>query len=102
MADTRNYPKKSELVDENGNEPGENWRELRSPEGWAEERRKRSQADADYKVSGVGSKDRSVGEHIKAGARAIFEPREWRDDALASRRDRANPLYDRKKGKVED
>ncbi len=99
---TRDYQKSTtDLVNEDGSEPDDNFRELRTPDGWATEKRKRAQADADYQASGVGAKDRSVGEHIKAGARALFEGGKFRDRASRDgERDTSNPLYDRKKGRV--
>jgi hypothetical protein len=44
-----------------------------------------------------GASDRTWGEHAKALARAIFEPKEFREVyESGGKRDRSNPLYDRK------
>lgn len=100
----RDYPKKVQkfadggLVDEDGNPPSNNFRELRSPESWARKRKEEGYKKRDREIEADGASGRSIGEHLKAGVRAVFEPKEWR--AIyeeGGKRDKANPLYDRKR-----
>lgn len=91
----------SELIDEKGNPPSDNWRELRTRKGWA---RKQAEDDARAEEKRLeGTEGRSVGEHIKAGARAVFEGEPYRRREIeGGARDRVNPLYDRRRVKPKD
>jgi len=94
---------KSELVDQDGNPPSDNWRELRTKKGWARKKAE-EEARAEEKKQ-EGTHNRSIGEHALAVGRNIFEGERYRDKAAAyGERDPKNPLYDRRrvKPKYED
>jgi hypothetical protein len=101
--DTRSYHKVQKfseggLVQEDGSEPDNQFRELRTPAGWEEHRREQRHSVANEAASRVGASGRSIGEHILAGARAVFEGTKFRENEERSgTRDKTNPLYDRKK-----
>ena len=96
-------PRTNDLLDEEGNPAGPNFRKLSTKRGWKEEAARERQNTRDYGVSAVGSSDRSIGEHLLAGARGVFEGTEFRRrESEYGKRDRANPLYDRKKAPPEE
>ena len=88
----------SDLVDEDGKPPGENFRELRTPDSWVKKREGEARLAKEYAISSDGAGGRSIGEHAKAVLRGMFEGTRFRDrEVEGGARDRANPLYDRKK-----
>lgn len=89
----------SDLVDEDGNPPSDNFRTLGTRDYWKNKKRDADQAKADKDAEGTAG--RSIGEHLQAGARAVFEGKTYRD-YMAPTRDPKNPLYDKRKGKVND
>lgn len=87
------------LVDEKGNslsggfEPATTYK---LQDAWDKDASAKNQSDLDKAAQGTSG--RSFGEHMLAGARAIFEGDKYRD-AVGADRDPINPLYDRRKGK---
>lgn len=102
----RNYRKVQKfadggLVQEDGSPPDDSVRELRTAEGWARKRKEEGYKKKDRELE--GTHDRSIGEHLTAGARAMFEGTKFRDTMVgAGARDPKNPLYDRRKAPRED
>ena len=89
------------LVDEDGNAPTMFSREIGTKEHWDRKREQQKQTAADKDAE--GTRNRSMGEHLEAAARAMFEGGKHRERAVADGlRDPKNTLYNRRKGKVED
>jgi len=87
VRDTRNY-RKSLRFEEGGAVPYP----LPDPRGSDYKKAERRMARESEGASG-----RSFGEHAKAFARSVFEPKEFREVyESGGKRDRRNPLYDRK------
>ena len=89
----------SRLFDDEGNEvsaKNDNWRSMSSKGAFQEKQREKSRKEEDKKLE--GKEGRSVGEHILAGARAVFEGTKFRENQ-ASGRDPKYPLYDRRYSK---
>lgn len=84
------------LKDMNPSDPP--WRELRTRKGWA---RKKAEQDAKKEEKELeGTKGRSIGEHVLAAGRAVFEGEKYRErEEMSGSRDPVSPLYDRRKVK---
>lgn len=99
MADAPRKRADGGLVDQNGASIAESGfapaTTYKTQEGWNKDADDQRQAEADRSVEGTAN--RSVGEHILAAGRAVFEGGKFRD-AVSKRRDPVNPLYDRRQG----
>lgn len=84
------------LRDAQGNPMSDDFRKVGSKQYWIDKANADRQSAADDAV--VGTANRSVGEHLLAGARAVFEGDRYRANMSAGR-DPKNPLYDKRKGK---